>query len=40
MLIEARDELVLKDADHDLLPEGEEDGDFDGKKLEECRVRG
>lgn len=39
MLVEARDELILKDADHDLLPEGEENGDFDGQKLQECRVR-
>lgn len=38
MLIEARDELILKNADHDLLPEGEENGDFDGQKLKECRV--
>lgn len=39
MLVEAGDELILKDADHDLLPEGEENCDFDGQKLEECGVR-
>jgi hypothetical protein len=31
--------LVLKDADHDLLPECEEDGDFDSQKFEEGGVR-
>lgn len=40
MLVEARNELILKDADHDLLPEGEENGDFDGQKLQESGVRG
>lgn len=39
MLVEARNKLILKDADHDLLPEGEENGYFYGQKLKECGVR-
>lgn len=30
MLVKAGQKLISEDANHDLLPEGEEDGDFDG----------
>ncbi len=40
LLVKARDELILEKGDHDFLPEGEEDGDFDGEELEECGVWG
>jgi hypothetical protein len=39
VLIETGEELFLEDADHNLLPKGEENGDFNSQKFKKGRVR-
>ena len=37
--IEATEEICLENRDHDLLPESEEQGYFDGQKFKQRRIR-
>ena len=39
VVVKACQKIFLKHDDDYSLPEGEEDGDFDGEELEESRVR-
>jgi hypothetical protein len=37
-LIKTRKKLFVENADHNLLPESEENSDFDGEELKQCRI--
>jgi hypothetical protein len=38
LLIKTRKKLFVENADHNLLPESEENSDFDGEELKQCRI--
>ena len=37
-MIKTRKKLFVENADHNLLPESEENSDFDGEELKQCRI--